>query len=54
MAVETGTPEITTPEQQEEYEPILPIETKLIVTSLVLAVVLMGLLVWLSTAFFSS
>ena len=34
------------------YEPLLPIEKKLIVCCLVLGVVLLGLLVWASATFF--
>lgn len=34
-------------------EPLLPIEKKLIAYSLALGVVLLGLLYWISTAFFS-
>jgi len=35
-----------------EYEPLLPIEKKLIVGSIVLGIVLIGILVWVSSAFF--
>lgn len=35
-----------------EAEPLLPIEKKLIVGSLVLGVVLLGILVWVSHVFF--
>jgi hypothetical protein len=34
------------------YEPLLPVETRLIVGSLVLGVVLLGLLLWASAYFF--
>ncbi len=34
------------------YEPLLPIEKKLIVWCLVLGIVLLGLLLWASTTFF--
>lgn len=34
------------------YEPLLPVEKKLIVGSLVLGVVLLGLLMWLSNTYF--
>jgi hypothetical protein len=34
------------------YEPLLPVEKKLIAWSLVLGVVLLGFLVWLSYTFF--
>jgi len=35
-----------------EYEPLLPVEKKLIAGSLVLGLVLLGLLIWLSNRFF--
>ncbi|MEW6742961.1 MAG: hypothetical protein AB1486_09390 [Planctomycetota bacterium] len=35
-----------------EYEPLLPIEERLIVWSLLLGIVLIGVLVWVSRAFF--
>ena len=35
-----------------EYEPLLPIEKKLIAGSLVLGIVLLGLLLWVSRTFF--
>jgi hypothetical protein len=35
-----------------EHEPLLPVEKKLIVASLVLGVVLLGILMWLSRVFF--
>ena len=35
-----------------EYEPLLPVEKKLIAGSLVLGLVLLGLLIWLSNKFF--
>ena len=35
-----------------EYEPLLPVEKKLIAGSLVLGIVLLGLLIWLSNKFF--
>jgi hypothetical protein len=34
------------------YEPLLPVEKKLIAGSLILGVLLLGLLVWVSYAFF--
>jgi len=37
-----------------EYEPLLPIEKKLIVGSLVLGVALIAILVWVSSAFFEA
>ncbi len=38
--------------QQMPYEPLLPIEKKLIAGSLVLGVVLLGLLIWLNQVLF--
>ncbi len=35
-----------------EYEPLLPVEKKLIVWSVLLGVVLLGLLAWVSIRFF--
>ncbi len=35
-----------------EYEPLLPVEEKLIAGSLLLGLVLLGLWIWLSYAFF--
>jgi galactitol-specific phosphotransferase system IIC component len=34
------------------YEPLLPVEKKLIAFSLILGIVLLGLLLWISTTFF--
>ena len=36
-----------------EYEPLLPIEKKLLLWSLSLGVVLLALLIWISNTFFS-
>ncbi len=38
--------------EKMEYEPLLPIEKKLIGWSLILGVVLLGVLVWVSYTFF--
>ncbi len=38
--------------EKMEWEPILPIEKKLIIWSLVLGVVLLGILIWVSYTFF--
>jgi hypothetical protein len=38
--------------QKMEYEPLLPIEKKLISWSLIIGVVSLGLLVWVSYTFF--
>jgi hypothetical protein len=37
---------------QEEYEPLLPVEKKLIATSLILGTVLIGILLFISYTFF--
>jgi hypothetical protein len=37
---------------EAEYEPLLPIEKKLIVWSLGLGIILLGVLVWVSYTFF--
>jgi len=37
-----------------EYEPLLPIEKKLISWSLGLGVILLGILIWVSSTFFST
>jgi len=37
---------------EAEYEPLLPIEKKLIVWSLGLGIILLGILVWVSYTFF--
>ncbi|MGC1403651.1 MAG: hypothetical protein WA974_12075 [Thermodesulfobacteriota bacterium] len=38
--------------KEMEYEPLLPIEKKLIGYSLIIGVVLLGLLIWVSYTFF--
>jgi hypothetical protein len=40
--------------QKMEYEELLPIEKKLIVWSVVIGVALLGILVWLSHAYFET
>jgi hypothetical protein len=45
-------PKIIDELKKMEYEPLLPIEKKLIVGSLVLGVVLLGVLLWVSRVFF--
>ena len=45
-------PKIVDELKKMEYEPLLPVEKKLIVGSLVLGVVLLGLLLWVSRVFF--
>jgi hypothetical protein len=51
-ADETGEPSIARELEAIPYEPLLPIEKKLIVWCLVLGVVLLGLLLWASATFF--
>jgi hypothetical protein len=48
----TGEPSIARELEAIPYEPLLPIEKKLIVWCLVLGVVLLGLLLWASATFF--
>jgi hypothetical protein len=36
------------------YEPLLPVEKKLIAWSLILGIVLLGLLFWISSTFFAA
>ena len=45
-------PKIIDELKKMEHEPLLPVEKKLIVGSLVLGVVLLGVLVWISRVFF--
>jgi len=45
-------PKIIDELKKMEYEPLLPVEKKLIVGSLVLGVVLLALLMWVSRVFF--
>jgi len=35
-----------------EYEPMLPVENKLVAWSIILGVVLLGLLIWISYTYF--
>ena len=37
--------------EKMEYEPLLPVEKKLILWSLVLGVVLLGIMVWVTSGF---
>ena len=48
----TEQPKIVDELKNMEYEPLLPVEKKLIAASLVLGVVLLGLLVWISRVYF--
>lgn len=45
-------PKIVDELEKMEYEPLLPVEKKLIAYSIVLGTVLLGLLVWISYRFF--
>jgi hypothetical protein len=45
-------PKIVDELQKMEYEPLLPIEKKLIAGSLLLGIVLLGLLMWVSRVYF--
>jgi len=47
-----GKPKLSEELKQMEYEPLLPVEKKLIAGSLLLGIVLLGLLIWLSNKFF--
>jgi hypothetical protein len=51
-ADEAGEPSLADELKAIPYEPLLPIEKKLIVWCLVLGVVLLGLLLWASATFF--
>ncbi len=45
-------PKIADELQKMEYEPLLPVEKKLIAWSIGLGIVLLGILVWVSYTFF--
>ena len=45
-------PKISEELKTMEYEPLLPVEKKLIAWSLALGVALLGLLIWISNTFF--
>ncbi len=45
-------PKISDELKKMEYEPLLPVEKKLIAGSLILGIVLLALLIWLSNTFF--
>jgi hypothetical protein len=47
-------PKLTEELAKMPYEPLLPIEKKLIVWSISLGVVLLGILIWVDQAFFRS
>ncbi len=41
-------------QMEEEYEPLLPIEKKLILWSVIIGVLSLGILVWLSHTYFET
>jgi hypothetical protein len=45
-------PKLSEELKKMEYEPLLPVEKKLIAGSLLLGIVLLGLLIWVSNRFF--
>jgi hypothetical protein len=45
-------PKLSEELKKMEYEPLLPVEKKLIAGSLLLGIVLLGLLIWMSNRFF--
>ena len=45
-------PKLSEELKKMEYEPLLPVEKKLIAGSLILGLILLGLLLWLSNKFF--
>ena len=47
-----GKPKLSEELKKMAYEPLLPVEKKLIAGSLLLGIVLLGLLIWLSNKFF--
>ena len=49
---DTERPRLADEIEKMEYEPLLPVEKKLIVWSIVLGVVLLGVLTWVSYTFF--
>jgi len=50
----TEEPKLTEELAKMPYEPLLPIEKKLIVWSILLGVFLLGILIWVDQAFFRS
>jgi hypothetical protein len=45
-------PKLSDELKKMEYEPLLPVEKKLIAGSLILGIVLLGILMWISHVFF--
>lgn len=52
MTERTEKPRLADELERMEYEPLLPVEKKLIFWSIAAGVVLLGILTWLSYAFF--
>lgn len=46
------TPKVAEELKKMAHEPLLPVEKKLIASSLILGVVLLGILIWMSYTFF--
>ncbi len=49
---DTKQPRLADEIKKMEYEPLLPVEKKLIVWSIVLGIVLLGVLTWVSYTYF--
>jgi hypothetical protein len=49
---DTEQPRLADEIEKMEYEPLLPVEKKLIAWSIILGVVLLGVLTWVSYTFF--
>ena len=52
MAEPADQPKLADELKKLEYEPLLPVEKKLIVWSIALGIILLGFLVWVSYTFF--
>jgi hypothetical protein len=50
--IEQEKPRLAEEMEKMEYEPLLPVEKKLIIWSIALGVILLGLLTWVSYTFF--
>jgi hypothetical protein len=51
-AHEAAGPKLVEEMQQMEWEPLLPVEKKLVTWSILLGVALLGILIWVSYTFF--
>ena len=49
---DTEQPRLADEIEKMEYEPLLPVEKKLIIWSIVLGIVLLGVLTWVSYTYF--